>query len=134
MDPDPPVVSETCDLPSVLQAFADCQSDILPVVDASGALLGIVSLSTLRPVLAAGDMHRWLLVHDLMTPAPASLTEKTNLLDAQEAFDTTKAEALPVLAEGTRRLVGIANRHRLDRKVQTEAAEWLAARQAAKGG
>jgi solute carrier family 9B (sodium/hydrogen exchanger), member 1/2 len=127
MDCDPLVVKDGDDLHKVLRAFAGCRSEMLPVVDAAGRLRGLVNLSTLKPVLAAHDMSRWLLAHDLMTPAPATLAEKTSLLAAQSTFEATGAESLPVVEEKTGRLVGVANRHDIARRAEETTVEWFAA-------
>jgi NhaP-type Na+/H+ or K+/H+ antiporter len=126
MDPDPPVVGEAANLQLILHAFADCRSDMLPVVDTAGHLQGVVELSTLKPLLAAAHECSWLLAHDLMTAPPAALTEKTSLLDAQKAFDLTDAESLPVLDAGAGLLLGTAGRRHLSRKVEETAAVWFA--------
>jgi len=127
MNPDPPMVREDDKLHRVLAAFADCRSDILPVVDANGILRGVVDLATLKPILGERGMHQWLLAHDLMNPAPVTLTEKTNLSTARSLFEATGAEALPVIREKGGPLVGVADRHTLARKVEETTAEWLAA-------
>jgi solute carrier family 9B (sodium/hydrogen exchanger), member 1/2 len=127
MDGDPLVVKDGDNLYKVLHTFAGCRSEMLPVVDAAGQLRGVVNLSTLKPVLAAHDMSRWLLAHDLMTAAPATLTEKTSLLEAQRTFAATGAESLPVVEEKTGRLVGVANRHDIARRAEETTVEWFAA-------
>ena len=127
MDSDPPAVREGDDLHKVLNAFARCRTETLPVVDKMGALRGLVNLSTLKPVLGVSDRCRWLLAHDLMTPPPATLVETASLLEAQGAFEASGTEALPVLKEKTGNLLGLAHRHDLTRTVQEAAAEWLVA-------
>jgi solute carrier family 9B (sodium/hydrogen exchanger), member 1/2 len=129
MDPDPPTAREGDDLTKVLDVFAHYRTSILPVVNKAGALLGLVNLSTLKPIVGAGDRLRWLLAHDLMTPPPAVLRETTRLLEAQQSFEATGAESLPVLEEKTGRLLGLAHHNDLTRTVQETAAKWFAAKQ-----
>ncbi|MCD6304291.1 MAG: cation:proton antiporter [Planctomycetes bacterium] len=128
MDPDPPAAMAGDNLQKLLHAFADCPGEMLPVVDKEGVLQGVVNLSHLKPVLAAHELSRCLLAHDLMTPAPAALSKQTSLLDALGAFDSARAETLPVVEKPTGRLVGVASRQRVIHKAEETAAEWLAER------
>ena len=123
-------IREGDDLHRVLHAFADCHSDMLPVVDTRGILQGVVNLATLKPVLARSHICQWLLAHDLMTPAPATLTGNTSLLEGQRVFDATGVASLPVVEQKTRHLIGVAHRQDLTHKAEETTAEWLAARHA----
>lgn len=125
MDPDPPLLTDADDLHKVLDAFSRSRSEILPVVDHHGSLLGSIDLHTLKPVLAKSDKYRWLLAHDLMTPVSAILSEKTTLREAQDSFNVTGARSLPVVEKRTGRLIGIANWQDLARRIEEAAAEWF---------
>jgi CBS domain-containing protein len=128
------VVREAEDLQAVLHAFADCRSDVLPIVDAAGHLRGVVELSTLRPLLATTDRYAWLLAHDLMQAPPATLGERTSLLAAQRIFDAADAESVPVLDERGECVVGMASIRHLVRKADEVAAEWFASHHGGAGG
>jgi len=128
MDADPPAVREGDDFQKVLRAFADCPGQLLPVIGDRRALLGVVNLADLKPILAARELSRLVLVHDVMAPAPTALTAGSSLLEAQQALDSAGVDCLPVLEGPAGRLVGLATRQALAHKAEEAAAEWLADR------
>jgi acetoin utilization protein AcuB len=91
----------------------------LPIVDETGALVGIVTDRDIRQVLFARTMRvgrqdkAWLLqqlpVEDIMSAPPVVTTPSADLADAARIMHDRKIGALPVV-EG-RRVVGILSEH-----------------------
>jgi len=128
LDPDPDVVRENETLQQVLRAFAGHHAERLPVVDARGRLHGLIRLSDLKPLLA--ETHLWpgIIAGDVAHPPAAVLDENASLLEARTALDRAGADELPV-ADAAGVFVGLAERRKLEQRVEEATVEWLATRE-----
>lgn len=87
----------------------------LPVIDAQGALIGILSASDVLKALISkvpqmespdeDTINRHLSVGELMTPNPVSVPGSMPVKEAAELFSSHNFQSLPVVDEG--KLVGI---------------------------
>jgi len=80
----------------------------LPVVDADGRLLGVV---TVTDVVRAGGPSDQVLVENAMTPKPVTVTPSTTASEALERMAALGVGRIPVVDDGeTRNLVGMFRR------------------------
>jgi acetoin utilization protein AcuB len=91
----------------------------LPVVDASGNLIGIFSATDLNRAYTPRETDSgWyydreglnlLDLRHFMSKDPLTLTPENTLKEAAELMATTKFGCLPIVAPGTKKLVGIVS-------------------------
>lgn len=98
-------------LPEILRVVARTRQHQFPVLDASGALVGIVSLGDLRQVIHDARLGGLVVAHDLATePAPAVKPDDT-LLTALRVLSVNGLDEVPVVADdGSKVLVGFLGR------------------------
>ncbi|MCI5778899.1 MAG: chloride channel protein [Lentisphaeria bacterium] len=72
-------------------------SEVFPVLDGEGGLLGVVKLEQLKPVLFDPAFAESLLVFDLMEPPRCLLSEDDDLDRAMSALERYHTDILPVL-------------------------------------
>jgi len=101
-DPPPPLDPDQ-PLSEILDRFTGERTNALPVIDADGLFLGVVSAGDVEQALAnaAGDQNARMLVHE--TP---ELQADQTLEDAISRLGTTDDDGLPVLDEHGEHLVG----------------------------
>ncbi len=105
VDPDMP-------LGSLVHAMSRSKSNILPVVDAAGSLLGEVNMTKIRHIIFRTELYNHFKVAQLMTPPPAILGLHDEMDIVMKRFDDTDATVLPVLDEENH-LVGYVSRTHL---------------------
>ncbi len=127
MTPNPITADARTSIRAVMRQLFEMDIRHLPIVD-DGQLVGIVSDRDLRDVasrlLAEGetDLSRLLSspVADLMSADVLSVDPETELADAVDLMIEHRIGALPVLAPGTDRLVGIISYVDVLRSVRDE--------------
>jgi len=108
-------------LDTVLDEIALTDDMAYPVVDAQGKLLGIVSLSELRRSFLSRDLHKFLVVYDMMEPPAASVTEDTPLAEAVSLMKKLDVDFLPVVSAGDEgALVGMVEQREIRRAISQE--------------
>ena len=95
---------------AAVSALVAARVSVAPVLDAGGALAGILSQKDcFRPALQAAYYQQWSgTVADHMTAKVATLDAAMDMVAAAEAFLAAPYRAYPVLAEG--RLAGMLHR------------------------
>lgn len=102
------------DADTVLRVMADAEAQpVFPVVDAAGALLGLVTGAGAREIAAADDDARWAVAADLMVP-PASVRETTPLGEVARVMVDRDLRAVPVV-DAAGRLLGLVDEHDVSR-------------------
>ncbi len=98
MTPRPYCVDRREPLMQLMEVFEHHGIFQVPVVDESNALVGIISDQDVRRVLAAGakTIPR-LIVEDVMTPKPVTVTPATPITDAIDILCESRFGALPVV-------------------------------------
>lgn len=86
-------LKEMCD------TIAVSNRNLFPVVDASGALLGVVLLDEIRNIMFRPDLYRRMYVNEFMSTPTAKLTIGQSMETVMNTFDTTAAWNLPVVDE-----------------------------------
>jgi CIC family chloride channel protein len=113
----PVVLQEDTPLEEVRRTLNDSRQTDLPVVDAAGVLVGMISAPGLRDALADGDAHppgSLVLAADLASPEPDPVTTDDTLLTALRRFGRRDTDVLPVVeAANHHRLVGLVTRQDL---------------------
>ena len=110
MTPDPVVVSEDMALVEAAKLMDVHGVSGLPVVDASGALVGVVSQTDLLHARTTeGLWHAWpgLAVRHLMTRPAVSVDADAGLDDAAELMERLHIHRLVVVADDGRTPVGV---------------------------
>jgi CBS domain-containing protein len=121
-DTDLVTVREGDSLQRVFGLFSTHDYLLIPVVGAAGELIGIVSMSVLKHILADHQMWEWLLVSDVMEPAEHTARPSQRLEDALKQMDLMALEQMPVVQEADgARPVGVLSLARVRRLVRQEA-------------
>jgi CBS domain-containing protein len=110
MTPDPVVVSESMPLVEAAKLMDVHGVSGLPVVDASGVLVGVVSQTDLLHARTTeGLWHAWpgLAVRHLMTRPAVSVDVDAGLDDAAEVMERLRIHRLVVVADDGRTPVGV---------------------------
>jgi len=111
----PVVVPEDASLDAVRLAFSAGHQADIPVVDASGSLVGMLTAAGLREAVQDGTApHGLIVAADLVSPEPDPVTTDDTLLMALRRFARRDADALPVVdAAPGNHLVGLVTRQDL---------------------
>jgi CBS domain-containing protein len=110
MTPDPVVVSDRMPLVEAAKLMDLHGVSGLPVVDAAGALVGVVSQTDLLHARSTeGLWHAWpgLAVRHLMTRPAVSVDADTGLDEAAELMERLRIHRLVVVADDGRTPVGV---------------------------
>jgi arabinose-5-phosphate isomerase len=106
-----PVVVETAALREVLVEMTAKRLGMTAVVDAAGALAGIVTDGDIRRALArTGDVQA-LVARDLMTRGPRTIVPSALGAQAWAIMEQHRITSLLVVAEGSRTPAGVVHLH-----------------------
>lgn len=97
MTADTLAVGEDEPVSGILRLFSEGDHVVLPVVDASGNAMAIVTLEGLKNLLASQESWQWLVAADVALPLGETLTVETPLKTALEKLRTLGIEQLPVM-------------------------------------
>jgi CIC family chloride channel protein len=104
-------IPDDCPLPDVLQIVGRSRSSTFPVIDRTGALLGVLAFAELRTLLIEQKVDPALRARDLADPPPRPLTPETSLGEAFRRMESEGVDDLPVVdAADARRLLGMLSR------------------------
>lgn len=116
IEPDHPIVTLAPgdDAERVLRALADApEQPVFPVIDAAGALCGLITGASTREIAAADDAAPWAIAADLMV-APVTVRADATLGEVARALVTHDLRGVPVVdAEG--RVLGLVDEHAVSR-------------------
>ncbi|HZP40949.1 MAG TPA: CBS domain-containing protein, partial [Candidatus Binatia bacterium] len=105
------VVRDDCPLPEVLRVVGQSRGSTFPVVDAAGALVGVLPFAELRALLVEQKADPVLRARDLADPPPPALTPETSLGEAFRRMESEGTDDLPVVDPAEpRRLLGMLSR------------------------
>ncbi len=95
----PPVrtLREEASLASLVESAQDSAQNLFPVVDASGALKGELSIDDIRRTLVAGEDRSRLKARDLMHPAVGPLVPEDDLATAARLLANRQTDAVTVV-------------------------------------
>ena len=89
-------VEKDMELLKLVHAMSESHSEVLPVVDGAGTLLGEIDLNKLRHIIFRTELYHYFRASQLMTPPQATLRLEDPMEDVMAAFDRTGAQHLPV--------------------------------------
>ena len=87
------------DLGELVRVIAKAKRNLFPVVDASGAMVGVVLLDDIRNIMFRQELYHRFTVDKLMTSPPARLMAGDPMEVVMKKFDDTEAWNLPVVDE-----------------------------------
>ena len=96
-------------LGALVHALSRSKSDLLPVLDEAGILLGEINLTKIRHIVFRTELYSHFTVSQLMSQPPATLGMNDPMEDVMKKFDNTDARRLPVL-ETDGHLIGYISR------------------------
>jgi H+/Cl- antiporter ClcA/predicted transcriptional regulator len=90
-------VRENSPLSEIVDRFLTGANNFLPVVDAKGALVGLVALQDLKEHLGSGEEVKGIIAYDLMRPPPACVTPSQRLLEVLPVVLASEQRNIPVV-------------------------------------
>lgn len=109
----------------VLALVSEAGSDVLPVTDHAGNLIGMISFADIKDILYDPTLRTLVIAEDLMQPLEEPVPPELPLRQALALMDSRRVHSVPV-CEG-RRLLGMLRRSdaysTLHRQFKTEAQE-----------
>ena len=105
-------VSPNMELGQIVNRVSRSRSTMLPVIDASGALLGEIDIMSIRKVMFRMELYHHFLASQLMKEPAATLRDTAPMTSVMRTFEATHADWLPVLTTDGH-LKGYISRRRL---------------------
>ena len=90
-------VSPDRDLASLVHAISKSHTDLLPVLDDAGHLLGEIDITKLRHIVFRTELYHHFHVRQLMSQPPCTLSVNDPMEEVMKRFDNSSATMLPVL-------------------------------------
>ncbi|MEP7027080.1 MAG: chloride channel protein [Candidatus Eisenbacteria bacterium] len=104
-------IAETAPMSDVIQSCMTSSQYCFPVVDASGAMTGLITLDQVRQFLDERESDVPAIAHDLASAPTAFLTPEDDLDRALHLIMTLELDDLPVVERaGSNRVIGILSR------------------------
>ena len=112
IDRDFMAVEPDTELGQIVHKISRSRTDILPVLDAAGSLLGEIDIRRIRHVVFRIELYHHFSASQLMAQPPAVLNDAQPMTEVMQAFDKTGADWLPVL-DAEQHLKGYISRQRM---------------------
>ena len=112
IDRDFMAVSPHMELGQIVNQISRSRTAVLPVVDATGTLLGEIDILSIRKVVFRIELYHHFLASQLMQEPPATLHETAPMASVMRTFEATRADWLPVV-DTENHLIGYISRQRL---------------------
>jgi CIC family chloride channel protein len=100
------------ELGQMVHKISRSDSDVLPVTDAAGNLLGEVDITKIRHIVFRTELYHHFTASQLMKVPAATLNDQLPMTEVMRTFDRTHADWLPVL-DNDNHLKGYISRQRL---------------------
>ncbi|MFC1490082.1 cation:proton antiporter [Candidatus Latescibacterota bacterium] len=118
MDKDVIHIPENMKLTDVVQIFTENDSLFYPVVDMNGALIGTLSLSGLKTLLADQESWKWLIVSDILEPLEEKTTPSVPLRIILNHMHKLKIDQVPVVDEKDNNIpIGMLDISKINKRV-----------------
>ena len=105
-------VSPDMELGQMVHKISRSRSNVLPVTDAAGALLGEINILKIRHVVFRTELYHHFKASQLMVAPAAVLNDGTPMTEVMKTFERTQADWLPVL-DADHHLKGYISRRRM---------------------
>ncbi len=112
IDHDYQAVSPDMELGKMVHKISSSRSNVLPVTDAGGVLLGEINILKIRHVVFRTELYHHFVASQLMVQPAAILSDDTPMKEVMKTFERTQADWLPVL-DINHHLKGYISRKRL---------------------
>ena len=112
VDHDYQAVAPDMELGQMVHNISRSRSNVLPVTDAAGNLLGEIDIVRIRHVVFRTELYHHFMASQLMVQPAATLRYDTPMSEVMKTFERTQADWLPVLDED-HHLKGYISRKRL---------------------
>ena len=90
-------VDPDMELGQMVHKISRSHTDVLPVTDAAGTLLGEIDIRKIRHVVFRTELYHHFKAHQLMVKPAAVLSDGTPMAEVMKTFERTQADWLPVL-------------------------------------
>ena len=90
-------VDPDMELGQMVHKISRSHTDVLPVTDAAGTLLGEIDIRKIRHVVFRTELYHHFKAHQLMVEPAAVLSDGTPMTAVMKTFERTQADWLPVL-------------------------------------
>ena len=97
IDRDYQCVDPDMELGQMVHKISRSHTDVLPVTDAAGTLLGEIDIRKIRHVVFRTELYHHFKAHQLMIEPAAVLNDGTPMTQVMKTFERTQADWLPVL-------------------------------------
>jgi len=105
-------VGPDMELGQIVNKISRSRTAVLPVVDATGTLLGEIDIMSIRKVVFRMELYHHFLASQLMQEPAATLSETAPMTSVMRTFEATHANWLPVVGDDNH-LTGYISRQRL---------------------
>ena len=112
IDRDYQSVDADMELGQMVHKISRSHTDVLPVTDAAGTLLGEIDIRKIRHVMFRTELYHHFKAHQLMVEPAAVLTDGTPMTAVMKTFERTQADWLPVL-DADNHMKGYISRKRM---------------------
>ena len=112
IDRDYQAVDPDMELGQMVHKISRSHTDVLPVTDAAGTLLGEIDIRKIRHVVFRTELYNHFKAQQLMVEPAAVLSDGTPMTEVMKTFERTQADWLPVLGEDNH-LKGYISRKRM---------------------
>ena len=104
-------VPESMPFEEMMQLIANSNQQDFPVLDESGHLTGIISLTDMRKVMMERNLHQFLIAKDIATDQVLTVTPGDSLKAALRKMTEAEIRELPVVSEvDSRRVISMLSR------------------------
>ncbi|MFC1541478.1 cation:proton antiporter [Candidatus Latescibacterota bacterium] len=112
-------IPEDMKLTEVVRIFTENESLFYPVVDKSGVLIGTLSLSGLKSLLADQESWKWLIVSDVLEPVEEKVTPSIPLRKILNRMRKLKIDQIPVVDENNNETpIGVLDVSKINKHVE----------------
>ncbi len=98
-------------LSSLVHAISRSHSNVLPVLDDAGNMLGEIDMTKLRNILFRTELYHHFTVRQLMSQPEGTLSVNEPMEDVMKMFDKCDASMLPVMGDDGRLLGYVSRTH-----------------------
>ena len=105
-------VDPDMELGQMVHKISRSHTDVLPVTDAAGMLLGEIDIRKIRHVMFRTELYHHFKAHQLMVAPAAVLNDGIPMTEVMKTFERTQADWLPVL-DADNHLKGYISRKRM---------------------
>ena len=112
IDKDYMAVGPDVELGDVVRKISRSHTNVIPVLDAAGGLLGEIDIASIRHIVFRIELYHHFVASQLMKEPKAVLSDSDSMAVMMETFDRTQADWLPVL-DSEQHLKGYVSRQRM---------------------